>query len=140
MQPQPKQRQQLKSAMTQPMVKLQKPPRLRTNTRLCRETAITNSNSNSSLNMNNDQNNNCKEDFNILESDITRQGMDEDHINGNVLHLHVNETAQILMEGEDLEPIQRSTSESIAQNAAQNNTQSKKIRITENPLPETVSC
>lgn len=160
--PKPKQRQQSSSSNKQTLLtpvaaaKLQKPPRLRTNTRLCRETAITNTNTNvySSNADSNDQNNNSIEDFSKLllntgvESEhLMVQRIQEDRVNGNVLHLHVNETAQMLMDQQDDDDVMmidcvKSTQDELSQNVvAQSSTQqSKKIRITENPLPETVSC
>ncbi|KAM7345414.1 misexpression suppressor of KSR 2 isoform 2-T3 [Cochliomyia hominivorax] len=108
----------------------QQTTRIRTNTRLCRETAINN-------------NNDCN-----LTSEPQESSLD----NGNV---RINETANILYEhnseildneGEEEEcslkkhTINGTLYKTAATNGGSSSSHSKKIRITENPLPEPVSC
>lgn len=116
--------------MAEKLKQQQQPTRIRTNTRLCRETAINN-------------NNDC-----ISSSESQESSLD----NGNV---QINETANILYDhnSELLDNIDEEEQCSLkkhtingtlyttaATNGGSSTSHSKKIRITENPLPEPVSC
>lgn len=107
----------------------QQSTRIRTNTRLCRETAINNNN-----------------DY-ISSPESQESSLD----NGNV---KINETANILYEhnSDILDNIEEEEECSLKKHTINgtlyttasingaSSSQSKKIRITENPLPEPVSC
>ncbi|TMW44000.1 hypothetical protein DOY81_010920, partial [Sarcophaga bullata] len=146
----------LKRQQQQQQQQQQPTTRLRTNTRLCRETAINNNNNN---------NNDCNSYSTTMNMDYEEAEQEEEEEenrssstvmdNGNV---QINETANILYEHhvDGLDNIDEEQEEECslkkhtingtlyANAAATTNTnttvQSKKIRITENPLPEPVSC
>uniref|UniRef100_A0A1A9ZNG6 Protein NDRG3 n=1 Tax=Glossina pallidipes TaxID=7398 RepID=A0A1A9ZNG6_GLOPL len=127
----------------------QQPARVRTNTRLCRETAITNNNCDFTNILQHTKNQSAFEEKNEENEDENLNS------NGN-FHVQINETATIMQrnnedddgDDDDIELQQNNqTSSLLERHHTVNGTlytngskQSKKIRITENPLPETVTC
>lgn len=107
----------------------QQPTRIRTNTRLCRETAINN-------------NNDCISSPESQESSLDNGNMKINET-ANILYEHNSEILDNIEEEEECSLKKHTINGTLYTTASINggsSSQSKKIRITENPLPEPVSC
>ncbi|XP_037805342.1 protein NDRG3 isoform X1 [Lucilia sericata] len=107
----------------------QQPTRIRTNTRLCRETAINN-------------NNDCSSESQDYVSTLDN-GNVQINETANILYEHNSEILDNIDEEEECSLKKHTINGTLYTTASTNGgptAQSKKIRITENPLPEPVSC